>query len=197
MTRQKYPLFSISGAFKIFGFDFCTSSQDATSKLWPVREPDPELSPVSQSNLDYLAPELGRNHRRHGNGANTIGCGASADMYSLGCVIVSIYQNGKSPWQMDGDVESFYRHAASHTQTLQRMEGVPPELVDHVRSLLHPTPEQRLDAHQLVKISWFDDVGVKTLNYLDSLFQWDNLQKSQVMRQLQFKMLCLNHQFIS
>jgi SCY1-like protein 2 len=108
-------------------------------------------------------------------------------MYSLGCLIVSIYQNGKSPWQMDGDVESFYRHAASHTQTLQRMEGVPPELVDHVRSLLHPTPEQRLDAHQLVKISWFDDVGVKTLNYLDSLFQWDNLQKSQV--QLQFKML--------
>lgn len=172
------------GAFKIFGFDFCTSSQDPTSKLWPVREPDPELSHVSQPNLDYLAPELGRNHRRHGNGANTIGCGASADMYSLGCVIVSIYQNGKSPWQMDGDVECFYRHAGSHSQSLQRMEGVPPDLVDHVRSLLHPTPEQRPDAHQLVKISWFDDVGVKTLNYLDSLFQWDNLQKSQFFKGL-------------
>nr|CAG4636783.1 EOG090X018J [Ceriodaphnia reticulata] len=172
------------GAFKIFGFEFCTASQDANSKLWPVREPDPELPPVAQSNLDYLAPELGRNPRRHGNGANTISCGASADMYALGCVIVSIYQNGKSPWQMDGDVESYYRHAGSHSQPLQRMEGVPPELVDHVRSLLHPTPEQRPDAHQMVKIGWFDDVGVKTLNYLDSLFQWDNLQKSQFFKGL-------------
>lgn len=169
-----------TGAFKIFGFDFCTPSQDANSKLWSVREPDPELPSVAQANLDYLAPELGRNPRRHGHGSNTIGCGSSADMYSLGCVISSIYQNGKSPWQMDGDVESFYRHASSHSQPLQRMEGIPPELVDHVRSLLHPIPEQRPDAHQLIKIGWFDDVGVKTLNYLDSLFQWDNLQKSQV-----------------
>ena len=103
-------------------------------------------------------------------------------MYSLGCLITSIYQDGRSPWRMDGHVESFYRHASSHTQPLQRLEGVPAELVEQVRSLLHPTPEQRPDAHQFVKIAWFDDVSVKTLNYLDSLFQWDNLQKSQVKK---------------
>ena len=174
------------GAFKIFGFDFCTANQDANNKLWQVKEPDPELPPVSQANMDYLAPEMGRNPRRHGHGSNTITCGSSSDMYSLGCVISSIYQGGKSPWQMDGDVESFYRHAASHSQPLQRLEGIPAELVDHVRSLLHPSPEQRPDAHQLVKIGWFDDVGVKTLNYLDSLFQWDNLQKSQVRRKYSY-----------
>jgi hypothetical protein len=29
------------------------------------------------------------------------------------------------------------------------------------------------------QLSYFDDVGVKTLQLLDSQFQWDNLQKSQ------------------
>nr|CAG4641466.1 EOG090X018J [Eurycercus lamellatus] len=173
------------GAFKIFGFDFCTTNtnQESGNKTWPVREPDPELPQPAQSNLDFLAPELGRNPRRHGHGANTINCGSSADMYSLGCIITSIYQGGNSPWKMDGDVESFFRHAASHNSQ-PRLDQVPKELVDHVRLLMHPTPEQRPDAHQLVKISFFDDVGVKTLNYLDSLFQWDNLQKSQRMELL-------------
>nr|CAG4651596.1 EOG090X018J [Triops cancriformis] len=35
-----------------------------------------------------------------------------------------------------------------------------------------------------LEIDFFDDIGVKTLNYSDSLFQWDNLQKSQFYKGL-------------
>lgn len=117
------------GAFKIFGFDFCYTSQDAGSKTWPVKEPDPELPPPAQPNLDFLAPELGRNPRRHGHGANnTINCSSSADMYSLGCLIRSIYHAGESPWKMENDVESYFRHAASHN-AMPRLEQVPKEVL--------------------------------------------------------------------
>lgn len=36
----------------------------------------------------------------------------------------------------------------------------------------------------LLQIEYFTDIGVKTLNYLDKLFQWDNLQKSQFYKGL-------------
>lgn len=35
-----------------------------------------------------------------------------------------------------------------------------------------------------LQIPFFDDVGIKTLTYLDSLLQWDNLQKSQFYKGL-------------
>ena len=171
------------GAWKIFGFDFCITNQNPQeSKSWLVKEPDRDIPAISQANLDYLAPEVGVG-KRLGGTVNTINCRSSADMYSLGCVIASIYQKGKSPWKMEGDVDQFYRHAASNP-LIQRLDGIPTDLSEYVRSLMHPGPERRSDAHQLVKISFFDDVAVKTLNYLDSLFQWDNLQKSQFYKGL-------------
>ena len=175
------------GAWKIFGFDFCSTTQapgedGRPGGSWPVREPDPELPPPAQPNLDYMAPELGSG-KRYGGNVNTVTCGSSTDMYSLGCLIAAIYQDGKSPWIMNGDVESYFRHAQAKPPFL-RMDGIPAELVDHVRSLVQVATIGRIDAHQLIKSPWFEDVGVKTLNYLDSLFQWDNLQKSQFYKGL-------------
>lgn len=64
------------------------------------------------------------------------------------------------------------------------MQLIPAELKEYLKMLLNATPELRPDANQLSKISFFDDVGVKTLNNLDSQFQWDNLQKSQFYKGL-------------
>ena len=59
------------------------------------------------------------------------------------------------------------------------LQLIPPDLKEYLKMLLNVTPELRPDAAQFSKISFFDDIGVKTLNNLDSQFQWDNLQKSQ------------------
>lgn len=52
-------------------------------------------------------------------------------------------------------------------------------LREHVKMMLQSSPELRPDNHDFLKSPYFDDIGVKTLNYLDSIFQWDNLEKSK------------------
>lgn len=59
------------------------------------------------------------------------------------------------------------------------LQLIPADLKEYLKMLLNVTAELRPDAAQFAKIAYFDDVGVKTLNNLDSQFQWDNLQKSQ------------------
>lgn len=48
----------------------------------------------------------------------------------------------------------------------------------------------------MLQIEYFADVSVKTLNYLDKLFQWDNLQKSQFYKGLPQLMKQLPHRVI-
>lgn len=61
---------------------------------------------------------------------------------------------------------------------------IPADLKDYLKMLLSSSPDLRPTASQFSKIGFFDDIGVKTLNNLDSQFQWDNLQKSQFYKGL-------------
>ncbi|GLH08809.1 SCY1-like protein 2 [Gryllus bimaculatus] len=165
------------GAWKIFGFDFCVLNQNAQDiqPYWPFTEYSVGLHPLAQPSLDYTAPEC----------ALTLTHSPASDMFSLGMLIVALHNDGQPLFGNAGDWGTFKRSAAEFkhlapTKLLCITEG----LREFVKMLLHITPELRPDAHQFIKIDFFEDVGVKTLNYLDSLFQWDNLQKSQFYKGL-------------
>jgi len=53
-----------------------------------------------------------------------------------------------------------------------------------------------LYCYELLQIEYFTDIGVKTLNYLDKLFQWDNLQKSQFYKGLPQLLKQLPHRVV-
>ncbi|XP_055685119.1 SCY1-like protein 2 isoform X2 [Lutzomyia longipalpis] len=166
------------GAWKIFGFDFCILNQTThdAKPFWPYQEYNSTWHVLTQPMLEYMAPE---------NALISTHSPAS-DIFSLGMLIFTIYSVGGKPMKNFGkDWGAFKRFSSELKQgRYPSMSHIPDGFVDYVRLMLNATPELRPDIHDINKVPYFDDVGVKTLSYLDALFQWDNLQKSKFYKGL-------------
>ncbi|BFF90573.1 SCY1-like protein 2 [Drosophila madeirensis] len=163
-------------SWKLFGFDFCIANQPATDGTphWPCREYTTSMHVLAQPSLEYTAPELAL------NSVNT----PDSDLFSLGVLIFTIYA-GKPLKMFGSDYSGFRRYCNELNQRkYPAMNAVPNELTESLKALLHPSASLRPKLHELKQIVYFQDVGVKTLSYLDSLYQWDNLQKSKFYKGL-------------
>lgn len=179
------------GAWKIFGFDFCALNQSIEGKQpqWSYVEYDISSTSIAQPNLDYQAPEC----------ILASSVGTASDIFSLGIVIYILHSSKNIlPYESNNDL-------LKHKQFLENFKSstiadtflpTSETLKDTVKLMLHHNPELRPDAHQFVKIEYFMDIGVKTLNYLDKIFQWDNLQKSQFYKGLPQLLKQLPHRVI-
>uniref|UniRef100_A0A8C5V4W2 SCY1-like protein 2 n=1 Tax=Microcebus murinus TaxID=30608 RepID=A0A8C5V4W2_MICMU len=168
-----------SGAWKIMGFDFCVSSANPSEQepKFPCKEWDPNLPSLCLPNPEYLAPEY----------ILSVSCETASDMYSLGTVMYAVFNKGKPIFEVNK--QDIYKSFSRQLDQLSRLgsnslTNVPEEVREHVKLLLNVTPTVRPDADQMTKIPFFDDVGAVTLQYFDTLFQRDNLQKSQFFKGL-------------
>ncbi|XP_051974260.1 SCY1-like protein 2 [Xyrauchen texanus] len=168
-----------SGAWKIMGFDFSISSinpSDAEPK-YVCKEWDPNLPLLCLRNPEYVAPEY----------ILSVSCDAASDMYSLGVLIHAVFNEGKPVFQVNKqDIFKSFSRQLDQLSHLSPgvLSQIPEEVREHVKMLLSVTSNVRPDADQMTKIPFFDDVGAMTLQYFDSLFQRDNLQKSQFYKGL-------------
>ncbi|KAM3588163.1 uncharacterized protein V6R79_023000 [Siganus canaliculatus] len=168
-----------SGAWKIMGFDFSISSinpSEAEPK-YSCKEWEPNLPPLCLPNPEYLAPEY----------ILSVSCDSASDMYSLGVVMHAVFNEGKPVFQVNKhDIFKSFSRQLDQLSTMSPalLNKIPEEVREHVKMLLSVTPTVRPDADQMTKIPFFDDVGAVTLQYFDSLFQRDNLQKSQFYKGL-------------
>ncbi|KAJ3640895.1 hypothetical protein Zmor_027428 [Zophobas morio] len=165
------------GAWKIFGLDFCVHNTNPANlpPVYPCEGFSPTLPDVCQSNLEFLAPECVLNQTHS----------AGSDMFSVGMLAYVLNSPGNQSFTPIRDLQQFRARAQQlKNLNLGKLQCIPEALREYVKLLLNFTPELRPDAHQFTKIPYFDDVGIKTLTYLDSLLQWDNLQKSQFYKGL-------------
>ncbi|XP_056116404.1 SCY1-like protein 2 [Rhinichthys klamathensis goyatoka] len=168
-----------SGAWKIMGFDFSISSSnpsDAEPK-YGCKEWDPNLPPLCLPNPEYVAPEY----------ILSVSCDVSSDMYSLGVLVHAVFNEGKAVFHVNKqDIFKSFSRQLDQLSHLSPgvLSQIPEEVREHVKMLLSVTSNVRPDADQMTKIPFFDDVGAMTLQYFDSLFQRDNLQKSQFYKGL-------------
>ncbi|XP_074480997.1 SCY1-like protein 2 isoform X1 [Sebastes fasciatus] len=168
-----------SGAWKIMGFDFSISSTNPsdTELKYTCKEWEPNLPPLCLPNPEYLAPEY----------ILSVSCDAASDMYSLGVVMHAVFNEGKPVFKINKhDIFKSFSRQLDQLSSISPavLNKIPEEVREHVKMLLSVTPNVRPDADQMTKIPFFDDVGAVTLQYFDSLFQRDNLQKSQFYKGL-------------
>ncbi|CAG9807308.1 unnamed protein product [Chironomus riparius] len=166
------------GAWKIFGFDYCVLNQNPhdAKPFWPFHEYNSSWHALCQPSLEYMAPEC----------ALISNYTAESDIFSLGVLIYATYSSGGKPIKMFGkDYQTFRKYAQELKQgKYPLLNCIPEGLQNEVKMMLNATPELRINLHEFTKIAFFDDIGVKTLHYLDQLFQWDNLQKSKFYKGL-------------
>ena len=165
------------GAWKLFGFEFCISNNAPLDQqpCWTFEEYDPSQHPDSQPNLDYLAPEYTLTH--------TID--PAADMFGLGVTIYAIFNEGKPLFTNNQNFSTYQKNSCDlKNPKFLKLNNIPTALTEQVKLLLNATAQLRPDAIQFSKVPYFDDIGVKTLSYLDQMFQWDNMQKSHFYKGL-------------
>ncbi|BAE59466.1 unnamed protein product [Aspergillus oryzae RIB40] len=176
--------------WKISGLGFAgpPNSSDSRSSLPPlalseVLYQDPRLPPSVQLNLDYTSPDF----------ALDSNVTTSADLFSLGIIIVALYNSPHiSPLQAHSNLSSYRKLLSSPSTTPSQGNNflcsgtIPRDLVTHVLPrLITRRPAQRLNAREFQQSQYFDNILVSTIRFLESLPAKNQYEKSQFMRGLQ------------
>lgn len=172
--------------WKISGLGFSSPPANASNPsvapmaLSEVLNHDPRLPRHVQLNLDYTSPDLVMD-----NNITT-----STDMFSLGLVIISMYNKPhRSPIDTNMSLSTYKRILSSPASTpTQRnnylsTQPIPDQVVSSLLPrLITRRPAQRYSAREFQEAQYFDNMLVSTLRFLDDLPAKNANEKSQFMR---------------
>ncbi|KAF7595420.1 hypothetical protein BBP40_006042 [Aspergillus hancockii] len=176
--------------WKISGLGFAgpPSSPESRSSLPPlalseVLYQDPRLPPSVQLNLDYTSPDF----------AVDSNVTTSADLFSLGIIIVALYNSPHvSPLQAHSNLSSYKKLLSSPSTTPSQGNNflcsgtIPKDLATQVLpKLITRRPAHRLNAREFQQSQYFDNILVSTIRFLESLPAKNQNEKSQFMRGMQ------------
>ena len=179
------------GDWKISGLSFCgphESSNTATSltaiSLSEVLNHDPRLPRSVQLDLDYTSPDFVLD-----NSLTT-----AADMFSLGLITISLYNSPHtSPLNANSSTSTYKRLFSSSSSIptqnnnflIPSSRSLPPKLMsDLLPRLITRRPAQRVSAREFQEASYFDNILVSTIRFLDALPAKTANEKAQFMRGL-------------
>ncbi|KAJ4403945.1 Protein kinase domain-containing protein ppk32 [Didymella pomorum] len=175
--------------WKISGLGFSTPPENSTKptsvtpiSLSEVLNYDARLPKYVQLNIDYTSPDF----IMDGNVT------PAADMFSLGLLIIALYNSPhRSPLELNGSTSSYKRAFSSSSSVPNKnnnfmsSQPLPRDVVNGVLDrLITRRPAQRLDAKEFQQAQYFDNILVSTIRFLDSLPAKTPNEKSQFMRGL-------------
>lgn len=147
-------LINIKGDWKLFGLGFTENYKDGPTEYFIPRF-DPRLPSYVQVNLDYAAPELILEHKLD----------VSNDIFSLGCLLIALF-TFRPPMRTDNN-PNVYKQEFSGITKILRDERIPKYLHDMIPQLVARYPNQRPTLEQFKNSPLFDNVLIRTINFLD------------------------------
>ena len=142
---------------------------------------DPRLPSSVQLSYDYTSPDL----------LLDFTLTPSTDMFSLGLLIVALYNSPhESPIQAHNSASTYKRLLSSPSTTpnagnsFLSTQPLPKLMPDLLSRLLTRRPANRLTAREFQQDSYFDNILVSTLRFLESLPAKTMNEKSSFMRGL-------------
>lgn len=142
---------------------------------------DHRLPQSVQLNLDYTSPDFVLDNN----------VTVSADVFSLGLVIVALYNSPHtSPLRASGNQSTYKRNFSSDSTTpsvrneFLSSRPLPKELKQTLPQLLARRPAQRITAREFQQSAYFDNILVNTIRFLDALPAKTPSEKAQFMRGL-------------
>ncbi|OBT67842.1 hypothetical protein VE03_02513 [Pseudogymnoascus sp. 23342-1-I1] len=175
--------------WKISGLSFLSpaDNSDKPSSVSPISlsevlNLDPRLPRSVQLNLDYASPDF----------VLDTNLNVSADMFSLGLLIVALYNSPhESPLHANSSVTTYRRLFASSgsipssTNNYISSRPIPRDLTTNVLPrLIARRPAQRMTAREFQQSSYFDNILVSTIRFLDALPAKTPTEKAAFMRGL-------------
>jgi SCY1-like protein 2 len=175
--------------WKISGLGFSTPPENSTKptsvtpiSLSEVLNYDARLPKYVQLNIDYTSPDF----IMDGNVT------PAADMFSLGLLIIALYNSPHtSPLEFNGSTSSYKRAFSSSSSVPNKnnnfmsSQPLPRDVITGVLDrLITRRPAQRLNAREFQEAQYFDNILVSTIRFLDSLPAKTPNEKSQFMRGL-------------
>lgn len=179
------------GDWKLSGLAFTGPHETSTAatsltpiSLYEVLNHDPRLPRSVQLNLDYTSPDFVLDNSLT----------PFADMFSLGLLILSLYNSPHtSPISVSGSLSS-YKRVFSTSSSIPTQNNhflvpsshpLPAKLAsDLLPRLLTRRPAQRLSAKEFQEANYFDNILVSTIRFLDALPAKTPNEKMQFMRGL-------------
>jgi SCY1-like protein 2 len=175
--------------WKISGLSFLSppdNSNKPTSitpiSLSEVLNYDARFPRSVQLNLDYASPDLVLDNNLN----------ALADMFSLGLLIVALYNSPHhSPLETNSSITTYKRLFSSSSSTPSATNNfissrpLPKDLTNNVLPrLITRRPAQRMTAKDFQQSPYFDNILVSTIRFLESLPAKSPNEKAQFMRGL-------------
>nr|OQO22152.1 hypothetical protein B0A51_10953 [Rachicladosporium sp. CCFEE 5018] len=184
-------LVNAKGDWKIAGLGFCGPHASSTAaislapiSLHEVLNHDPRLPRSVQLNLDYSSPDFVLDNQLV----------ASADMFSLGLLVIALYNSPHtSPLSTGGSLSGYKRTFASSSTVPSQSNNflvpssnpLPPRLASELLPrLITRRAMQRMSAREFQEASYFDNILVSTIRFLDALPAKTVNEKAQFMRGL-------------